>query len=86
MTTRHRIGTFLILVGLTLLVIFLGSVMSKQINVTFLILSMVALLSGYQLRRNRPVNDSGRFSVVRRMQARSQQRREDRLPEYPDKK
>jgi Ca2+/Na+ antiporter len=77
METIHRIGTFFILVGLALLVMFIGSIMSKDINVIYLFLAFAALFIAFLLRRNKPVNDSGRFGAIRRASARSRQRRED---------
>jgi hypothetical protein len=77
MTTLNRIGTFLILVGLALFFIFIGSVMSKQVTVVYLLVSLAALFAGYQLRRNRTVNDSGRFATIRRIRDR-QGKKEDK--------
>ncbi len=65
METLHRLGTFFILVGLALMVMFVGSIMSKEINVVYLFLSLVALFVAFLLRRNKPVNESGRFRIVR---------------------
>jgi hypothetical protein len=79
METSRRLGKFLILVGLTLLVIFVGSILSKVTNVTFLLLSFIALLAGFLLRRNKEVKDSGRFSMIHRARERSRQRREERM-------
>ncbi|MGB8213119.1 MAG: hypothetical protein WCE68_06125 [Anaerolineales bacterium] len=79
MQTSHRLGTFFILVGIAFLVLFIGSILSAATYIAFLPIAFVALLAGFLLRRNRPVNnDSGRFGAVRRAQARSRQRREER--------
>jgi hypothetical protein len=74
-----RIGTFFILVGLALLVIFIGSIMSKEINGMYLLLSLSAIFIGFLFRRNKPVNESGRFGTIRRATERGRQRREDRM-------
>jgi len=79
METLHRLGTFFILVGLALMVMFVGTIMSKEINVVYLFLSLAALLIAFLLRRNKPVNESGRFRIVRQANQRSRQRRDDRM-------
>ena len=74
-----RVGTFFNIVGLALMVMFIGSIMGKDIKVIYLLLSFVALVVAYLLRRNKPVNDSGRFGVIRRAGERRRQRREERM-------
>jgi hypothetical protein len=77
METLHRIGNFFILIGLALLVLFIGSILGKETNITYLILSLAVLYVGYLLRRNKPVNDSGRFRTIRSIGERSRKKRED---------
>jgi Flp pilus assembly protein TadB len=77
MEHRPRIGSFFLLVGLVLLILFLGSVMNKDINVVFLGLSIAALLVAYVFRRRTP-QDSGRFGTIRRVSEHGRQRREER--------
>jgi hypothetical protein len=79
MDTRPRLGTFFILMGLGLLVMFIISVMGKEINVLYLILALAAFFLGFLLNRNRPVNDSGRFGAIRKASTQSRQRREERM-------
>lgn len=79
METRHRIGTFCHMVGLTLMVIFVASILSKGTNVTYLFLAFAAFSIGFMLRRNKPVQDSGRFAFVRRAGQHSQARHEGKL-------
>jgi hypothetical protein len=79
METLHRVGTFFILVGLALMVMFVGSIMSKETNVLYLFLALVALFIAFMLQRNKPVKDSGRFAAFRRASERSRQRRDDRM-------
>jgi hypothetical protein len=79
METLPRVGTFFILVGLALLVLFVGSAMSRDINVIYLLLSIVALLLGYHFRRSNQPSDSGRFGSIRRASERNRQRREERM-------
>jgi uncharacterized membrane protein YobD (UPF0266 family) len=77
MQTSRRLGAFLILVGLVLLILFFGSVMSQDAKTNYLLLALVALFLGVLLQRNKESKDSGRFSSIRRASAASRQRRED---------
>lgn len=77
METLHRIGNFFILVGLALLVLFIGSILGKEANITFLILALAVLYVGYLLRRNKPINDSGRFRTIRSIGERNRKKREE---------
>jgi hypothetical protein len=79
METLHRLGTFFLLIGLALLVLFVGSIMSKDSNVNYLLLSLATLFVGFLLQRNKPVKDSGRFGTIRRARERSRQHREERM-------
>jgi hypothetical protein len=85
MQTLNRLGTFFILVGLVFLVLFVESVMGKDIKTTYLLISIVALLAGFLIQRNKPTSDSGRFSAIRRTSASSRQRREEKLNKKPEK-
>ena len=78
MQISRRLGTFLILVGLALLILFIGSYMSKDINLNFLGGSAVALVLGFLLQKNREPTDSGRFRTVRKASERGRQRRADK--------
>ena len=83
MQTHHRLGTFFILVGLVLLILFAGSYISNDIKVSYLLLSILALLAGSILQRNKSSGDSGRFSAIRRASAASRQRREEKMNQKP---
>ena len=85
MQTRYRLGTFFILVGLVLLILFAGSYISNDIKVSYLLLSILALLAGSLLQRNKPASDSGRFNAIRRASAASRQRREEKMNQKPKK-
>ena len=78
-------GTFFVLVGLALLILFITSAITRQANGIYLLVSLAALLIGLALRRNKPVNDSGRFGAIRRANARGRQRREEKK-KPPEKK
>ena len=78
MGTYHRVGTFFILVGLGLLVMFIGSFLSKEVHTVYLLLSMAAFGLGYLFRLNKPVNENKRFEAIRRARERGRQRQEKR--------
>jgi hypothetical protein len=79
METIRRIGTFCILVGLALLILFLGSIISKEVQPAYLLFSMVAFVLGYFFRRNKPASDSERFRMLRRATDRNRKLREERM-------
>jgi hypothetical protein len=79
MQTSRRLGAFLILVGLVLLILFFGSVMSQDTKTNYLLIAIVTLLVGIVLQRNKEPTDSGRFNALRRASAASRQRREDQM-------
>jgi hypothetical protein len=72
-----RFGTFFILVGLVFLCLFVFSSMGHDTNVIYLFLSIVSFLAGFSLRRKKPVNESGRFGMVRRATGHGRHPRED---------
>jgi hypothetical protein len=74
-----RIGTFFILVGLGLLILFVGSAISKDSHGIYLLLSLAAILVGFLFRRNRQVKESGRFGFIHRAKERNRQRRKERM-------
>jgi hypothetical protein len=78
MQTSHRLGTFFILVGLALLLLFVGSFLSKNTNINFLGAALVTLVLGFLLHKNREPTDSGRFKTLRKASERSNQRREEK--------
>ena len=78
-------GTFFILAGLVLLVLFVGSVISKDTKTSYLLIAIVAIFAGILLQHNKEPQDSGRFSALRRASANSRQRREDKMNQKPKK-
>jgi membrane protein implicated in regulation of membrane protease activity len=73
-----RLGTFFILVGLGLLILFVGSIIGKVTSLAYLLLSIAALFIGYLFRRRTPKRESSRFQTIRRMSERGHQRRQER--------
>jgi uncharacterized membrane protein SirB2 len=61
-----RIGTFLILVGIGLLLMFIGSILASAPHYGYLFASFIILVIGSMLRRHVTHRESvGRFRVVR---------------------
>ena len=83
MQTIHRLGTFFILIGLFMIILFVGSIMSKDTNSNYLLISIGALFLGFLFQRNKPTSDSGRFAAIRRASANSRQRREEKMKQPP---
>jgi hypothetical protein len=78
MQILNRLGSFFILAGLVLLVLFVGSVISKDIKTVFLLTSIGTFFIGFLFQRNKPASASGRFAAIRRASANSRQRREEK--------
>lgn len=64
----YRIGTFFLLVGLTLLVFFLMSEAESQPDFSYFCWSMVLLITGFLFRAQykKIVPSSGRFSLFKK--------------------
>ena len=75
---KPRMGTFFILAGLALMILFVVSILTGDTSPIYLFFSFVALLLGFLLRRTKPVIESGRFGVFRNAKARKLQKREDK--------
>jgi hypothetical protein len=82
-----RIGTFFILIGCVLIVLFIGSVMGKGFNVLYLLLGAVSLFLGSSLRRRSyQPQEPARFSSLRKAGQRTRERREARQARKNQKK
>ncbi len=73
-----RVGTFFILIGLGLLILFVGSALSRDAHYNYLLFSAAALFLGFLFRRTAPRPEPTRFSGIRKASQRSRQRREER--------
>lgn len=73
-----RIGTFFILIGCALLVLFVGSILGDDTNIVYLLCSAVALFLGYAFRRSATRPEPTRFSAIRKANQRARQRREEK--------
>jgi hypothetical protein len=81
----RRLGTFFILIGLVLLLLFTGSVLSKDFQYIYLFLSAAALFLGFLFHRAAPRQESNRFAGVRKIRQRSRERREEKQKEKAPK-
>jgi hypothetical protein len=83
-----RIGTFFILVGLILLLIFIASIAGQGENkAKYLLLSVAALSLGFLLnRRSSSSAPSARFSGMRQLREQDKKRREEREQKKQERK
>jgi hypothetical protein len=65
----HRIGTFFLLVGIGLFVIFMASDAAQNVSFDYLCWSMILIIIGFGFRGQfkKSVAPSGRFSLVKRL-------------------
>jgi len=67
-----RVGTFLILLGLGMLILFIASDYAQQANFDYLFWAVLAVTVGFMLRRRKtPPPPSGRFESLRKWTGRS---------------
>jgi hypothetical protein len=67
-----RVGTFLILLGMGMLILFIASDYAKQSNFDYLFWAVLAVTVGFMLRRRKaPPPPSGRFESLRKWTGRS---------------
>ena len=81
-----RIGTFLILVGCGLMILFVGSAFSQEANYNYFFLSLAVLFVAYLFRRRAQPRESSRFSAIRRAREKKHQRREQSQAKPQEKK
>ncbi len=76
-----RIGTFLILIGIGMFILFLASDSAKQANFDYLFWAVLAFTIGILLRRLKPAPPpSGRFESLRRWTGRGESDDKDGKP------
>jgi len=81
-----RLGTFFILVGCGLLVLFTGSIFTREFSILALLLAAAALFLGFVFHRAAPRPGPTRFSSIRKASQRSRQRREEKQSKKDQKK
>ena len=75
-----RIGTFFLLIGAFLFIMFLGSDMADKTNFDYFFLALVAILVGWMMQKKKaPPPPSGRFGSIRKMREEAKKRREEKL-------
>ena len=74
-----RIGTFFILVGIGVMLVFIGSGLAKAPHYSYFFSSLIILVLGILLRRRaKPRPSSGRFRAIRGIYDKSKERREQK--------
>jgi cytochrome c biogenesis protein CcdA len=81
-----RLGTFFILVGCGLLVLFIGSIFAGEFNILYLLFSAATFFLGFLFHRLAPHPEPTRFSAIRKISQRSRQRREEKQSEEDHEK
>lgn len=72
-----RVGTFLILIGLGVLILFVASDQAGAANFDYLFWALMAIILGFFLRRKpRPQERPERFSILRRLRGSKEHRKE----------
>jgi flagellar biosynthesis component FlhA len=82
-----RVGTFFILVAVTLMVMFVGSDLAKDPQFDLFFLGVAAAFFGYFLRRKAPkAAASGRFGILQKARAKRKERLEKKQQKKEQKK
>jgi cytochrome c biogenesis protein CcdA len=81
-----RLGTFIILVGCGLLILFFGSTFAGEFSILYLLFAAATLFLGFLFRRLAPHPEPTRFSAIRKMSQRSRQRKEEKQSEENQEK
>jgi hypothetical protein len=75
-----RIGTFFLLIGTFLFIMFLGSDMANKTNFDYFFLALGVILVGWMMRKKKaPPPPSGRFGSIRKMREEAKKRQEEKL-------
>ncbi len=71
-----RVGTYLIVVGVGIFILFIASEYAAQTNFDYLFWALILMMSGMLLRRRKPSPPpSERFSILRRLRSRNQEKK-----------
>ncbi len=81
-----RVGTFFILLGCGLLILFFGSALAKALSLRYLLFAAAALFLGFLFRSTAPRPEPTRFSGIRKARQRSRQHREEKQTQEAQKK
>ena len=78
-----RMGTFFLLIGTFLMIMFMASDMAEKTDFDYFFLALMALAAGWMMRGKRaPLPPSGRFSYFQRMR----EKREEKEKQAAEKK
>ena len=73
-----RVGTFFLVIGFGLFVLFLASDMANQPEFDYLCLAMLSVAMGWMMSRRRgPAPSADRFSLIRRTREEMRKRRQE---------
>ena len=82
-----RLGTFFILVGCGLLILFFGSAFAGEFNIFYLLFAAATLFLGFMFHRLAPHPEPQPASpAIRKVSQRSRQRQEEKQPEEDHEK
>jgi hypothetical protein len=82
-----RIGTFFLLIGAYLFIMFLASDFAHQTNFDYLFLALMAIVAGWMMQRKKaPPPPSGRFGYFRRMRENADRKAEEKNKKAAEKK
>jgi len=71
-----RVGTYFIVIGVGIFILFIASEYAAQTNFDYLFWSLILMMSGMLLRRRKPSPPpSERFSILRRLRSRNQEKK-----------
>ena len=75
-----RIGTFFLLIGTFLVIMFIASDMANQTDFDYLFLAMMAIAAGWMMQKKRPRKppSADRFSYLHKWRAGSKKKSEDK--------
>ncbi len=74
-----RIGTFLMVIGVGIFILFLASDYANAANFDYLCFAVLAITVGIMLRRRKPPPpSSGRFALLRKMREKSKKPQEEK--------
>jgi hypothetical protein len=82
-----RIGTFFVLIGTFLFIMFLASDFARQTNFDYFFLALMAIVAGWMMQKKKaPPPPSGRFGFFKKISGNAKVRREEKNKKPEEKK